>query len=226
LVYGKGWPKDEPRTTILKMIPFSDIDFVIFDVETTGLSPANGDRMIELGALKVRGTQVIDRFYSLIDPQRPLSYGAFLVNGISTEMLEGAPVAAEVLPKFLRFLGGAVLVGHNVNFDLGFLNAELERSELAWRQGYSVLDTRRLARWLLPDLRSYRLQNVSYALAIEDFQQHRAMSDVEMTRQVFAQFLEMAFRRDVATLKQLLRHGGVKFSGRVFDKIFESAHEE
>lgn len=208
------------------MIPFSDIDFVVLDVETTGLSPFNGDRVIEIGAVKVHGEEIVDQFHSLIDPQRPLSYEAFLVNGISSEMLKGAPTADQVLPKFLEFLGTAALVGHNVNFDLGFLNHEIERSGLSWRQLHPVLDTKKMARWLLPELRSYRLQQVAYALAMEDVQDHRAIGDVNMTRLVFRRFLDMAFRRDVTTLKQLLRHGGVRFSGKVGGHFFESTPEE
>jgi len=208
------------------MIPFSDTDFVILDVETTGLSPFNGDRVIEIGAVKVCGGEITDQFHSLIDPRRTLSYAAFLVNGISSEMLKGAPTVDQVLPGFLRFIGTAALVGHNVNFDLGFLNHEIERFGLSWRRAHPVLDTRKMARWLLPELRSYRLQQVAYALAMEDVQEHRAIGDVNMTYLVFRRFLDMAFRRDVTTLSQLLRYGGVRFSGKVGGHSCESTLEE
>lgn len=193
------------------MNDFKKIEFVVLDVETTGLSPVNGDRVIEVAALKIRELKVVDRFYSLVDPKRPLSYGAFLVNGITEEMLRGAPPAPEILPGFLDFLGTACLVGHNIRFDLGFIKSEANLSGQQWRHSHPALDTVRLARWLIPELRRYRLQMVAQHLGIEDVQLHRAMADVELTMNIFQTMLEMAFRRDVSDLKGLLKYGGVKF---------------
>lgn len=206
------------------MDDFRKIEFVILDVETTGLSPGNGDRVIEVAALKIRELKVVDRFYSLVDPQRPLAYGAFLVNGITVEMLKGAPVAEEIIPGFFDFLGQACLVGHNIRFDLKFLKNEADFSGQPWRHRHPALDTVRLARWLLPDLGRYRLQMVAHHLGIEDVQLHRAMADVELTRTIFQIMLEMAFRRDVSDLKGLLKYGGVKFefaSRNKFARVFD-----
>src|SRR3990167_4128835 len=86
-----------------------DVDFVVFDVETTGLSPKDGDRIVEIGALRYKNGQAWDSFSSLLNPQRPVSPGAFAVNRISQEMLKDAPAASEVLPKFLEFAGKSCL---------------------------------------------------------------------------------------------------------------------
>ncbi len=196
------------------MKDFKNTEFVVLDVETTGLSPANGDRVIEVAALKVRDLCVVDRFHSLIDPERPLSYGAFLVNGITPEMLKDAPTAREVLPDLFDFLGKACLVGHNIRFDLGFLWQEVRLSGRDWGHKHQALDTVRLARWLIPELRHYRLQAVAYHLAIDEVQQHRAMADVELTWAIFSKMLEMAFRRDVSELSALAEHGGVVYGDR------------
>src|ERR1700690_4552598 len=93
-------------------------EFVIFDVETTGLSPIDGDRIVEMAAVKGKGTQVVDRFYSLVNPQRSMPSQATLVNNITQDMLAGAPVAADILPQIICFIGGACVAGHNVRFDL------------------------------------------------------------------------------------------------------------
>jgi len=193
------------------MKDFKNTEFVILDVETTGLSPAGGDRVIEIAAVKVRELRIVDKFYSLVNPQRPVSYAAFQVNGISDAMLKDAPAAGEILPGFLDFVSGACLVGHNIRFDLGFLSSELERAGWCWRQRHTAVDTVRLSRWLLPELRRHRLEYVARSLEIEPAQLHRAMSDVELTFRVFEKFLEMAFRRDVSDLPGLLTRGGVGF---------------
>jgi DNA polymerase III epsilon subunit family exonuclease len=203
------------------MDDFKKTEFIIFDVETTGLSPAYGDRVIEVAAVKIRDLTIVDRFHSLIDPQRPLSYGAFLVNGISSEMLRGAPVAAEILPRFFSFLAGEAfaaappcLVGHNITFDLNFLLHEAALLRHPWQPQRHKVDTMRLARWLLPELGRYRLEGLARFLEIEAAQQHRAMADVEMTHRVLIKLLEMSFRRDVTDLSGLMAYSTSRRSAR------------
>jgi len=191
---------------------FADRTFVIFDVETTGLSPKSGDRVIEIAGLKIEGLAVVDQFHSLVNPGRPVSYGAYLVNGISDAMLKGAPSPAEIFPAFTEFIRGACLVGHNVRFDLSFLAAELFLLGRRWEREGLALDTVKMARGLLPDARRCSLQGVAQFLGIEEPQQHRALADVEMTYRVFRRLLEIAERRDITDLAQLLELFGVKAS--------------
>lgn len=173
-------------------------EFVIFDVETTGLSPAGGDRIIEIAALKVKNLKVQDKFCSFVDPQRDIPFGATQVNGITPEMVSGAPVSEEVLGNFLAFLGNGALVGHNIKFDLGFLCYEISSFGSWLKDGVVVIDTLKMARTLLPSLGRYPLWAVAKALGIEREQKHRAMDDVELTFDVFYRFMKSLGERDIA----------------------------
>ncbi len=198
--------------------------FVIFDVETTGLSPRAGDRVIEIGAAQVdiplvtvpgsRGRALDIRrmsrrknFSTLLQVDREVSYGAFMVNGITPGMLEDAPRAEEVWPEFLKFISGSCLIAHNVRFDLSFLLHELGLLKLNLPASH-FLDTVRLARYLLPELRRYSLMSLAHFLEVGRVQEHRAMSDVEITFEVFRALLAMADRRDLCTQEDLLRVSG------------------
>lgn len=162
-----------------------EVEFVIFDTETTGLSPESGDRIIELAALRVRGNMRLGVFQSLVNPKRPVSEAAFQVNHISEEMLADAPGIEKVLPDFLEFIRGSCLCSYNAGFDMGFLENELKISGLKFPEGVSVVDILKMSRRLLPGLERYALWFVSGILGIKTQQEHRALSDVEMTLDVF-----------------------------------------
>ena len=102
----------------------SDEIFVAFDIETTGLTPVV-DRIVEIGAVKFRNRKIIDTFQELIDPEMPISPGAFAVNGITDDMVRGKPVIEHVLPGFVDFLGQAIPMAHNSPFDIGFLSYDI-----------------------------------------------------------------------------------------------------
>ncbi len=167
-------------------------ELVIVDVETTGLSPFGGDRIIEIAALKIKDLKPVGQFYSLINPRREISWGAYRVNGISQDMVASAPVADIVMPQFLKFLGKSNVVGHNVKFDLGFLMHELLRLNLNLKKGLRAHDTMQMARRTLPGLASYSLANVARCLNIITIQQHRAMADVHLTFEVFNRLVTRA----------------------------------
>lgn len=179
------------------MRALTEQQFVIFDVETTGLAPHSGDRIIEIAALKINHLKPTEKFHSLLNPEREISWGAYRVNGISQTMVAHAPKAREILPKFLEFIDGSFLVGHNIKFDLGFLSNELSLINLPWGEERQAIDTIKMARALLPGLMSYSLAAVSQALGIEMIQRHRAMSDVELTFTVFRHLLENAARQEL-----------------------------
>ncbi len=167
-------------------------ELVIFDVETTGLSPKDGDRIIEIAALKLRRLKPVDRFHTLINPEREISREAFEINGISQEMLEGKPTAREVLPGFLDFIGSLPLAGHNISFDLGFLRHELSLLRLELNEDRPIIDTIRMAKTLLPGLKRYPLWLVAQTLKIDVGQVHRAAGDVDLTAQVLCKLLDVA----------------------------------
>jgi DNA polymerase III epsilon subunit family exonuclease len=162
-----------------------DVEFTIFDTETTGLEPRCGDRIIEIAAVRVKGSRIIGQFESLVNPQRPVSPGAFAVNKISADMLRDAPAIEEVLPLFLDFIKGSCLCSYNLPFDLGFLKNEMAISGMGSLDGIPLVDVLAMARRLLPSLQRHALWFVSDSLGIQQHQEHRARSDVDMTWQVF-----------------------------------------
>ncbi len=180
-----------------------DVTFVVTDTETTG-GKAGADRVIELAAVKVRGGAVVDRFSQLINPERSIPRRITEITGITTGMVFNQPVAAEVFPAYLDFLGEAVFVAHHAPFDLGFINAELERMG-APALANPVLCTLRLARRLLAGLRSKGLGSVAAFYGITIDGRHRALGDAEATAQVLLRFLEqLAGEHELETLDDLL----------------------
>lgn len=164
--------------------------YIVFDCETTGLSPLLGDRICEIGAVKLEGDRIVDKYWSLVNPEREVGFEAYMVNKITNEMLKDAPKMDEVLPSFLEFLGEDKLVAYNASFDLSFLNTEL------LRYGYSpiardeVIDIYILARKLLPDLGLYPLWNVAKRLKVPVITSHRALADAQTAAEVFIKLLK------------------------------------
>ncbi len=167
--------------------------FVILDTETTGLEPEKGHTVVEVAAQRVENRKVTGEFVSFVKPGPVVDPEALAVNGITMEMLQDAPDAAEVLPKLMEFLGSDALVGHYLAFDLGFLNAHLLRLGLP-RLNNPTFDTKDLAQRLLI-LPSYALQNIANFLKVERSGTHRALADVETTREVLFMLLDRAAQR-------------------------------
>lgn len=170
----------------LTQLPLHQAPLVFLDVETTGLRPEFGDRLIEVAVLKTRGLEEVDRFTSLINPQRPLDPGAMAVNGITPAMVFHAPTFPQVLSHLHPFLTGTIIVAHNAPFDLGFLRSEYALAGQTLQIG-PVLDTVMLAR------RQYRfnsnsLGNIARTLHIATPNAHRAMGDVLTMLAIFRHF--------------------------------------
>ena len=185
-------------------------EFVIFDVETTGLSPIDGDRIVEIAAVKVKGSLVVDKFYSLVNPQRSMPSQATLVNNITEDMLITAPVAADILPQMIHFIGGACVAGHNVRFDLNFLCYELSLIGRRLNDQTPAVDTLKMARDLLPYLSNHKLSYLARSLGVVVDQTHRAMADVELTVAVFLRLMEMAGDKDLHKVSVFLNQFGVE----------------
>ncbi|MBU1998511.1 MAG: exonuclease domain-containing protein [Candidatus Omnitrophota bacterium] len=166
-------------------IDIDEIEFTIIDTETTGLDPQRGDRIIELAGLRFKGKEKLAVFNTLINPGRPVSEAAYLVNQISFSMLERAPRIEKVLPGFLSFIQGSCLCCYNAAFDLGFINQELKLSGYALPEDAVAIDLLEMAKRLLPGLERYALWFVAKKLGIDKGQSHRAFSDVELSFDVF-----------------------------------------
>ena len=187
-------------------------EFVAFDLETTGLS-SRDDRIIEIGAVILKDGKEIDRFQTFVDPERQLERKIVELTGITDEMLQGAPKIQEILPKFLEFVGDRVLVAHNSDFDTGFIRAECQRQGLPYR--YTAADTLILSQNLLQHLSKFKLDIVSNALNLPDFNHHRAGDDAMTCGLIMTKLMEMLEQeQDVHTLQTInpamvkLRSGG------------------
>jgi len=170
--------------------PITSVPVAYVDVETTGLNPFSGDRVVEIAVLRCVGEEPQDAFLRLIDPQRPMSPDAYAIHHISDAMLAGQPTFGDVAGEMLQVLSGAVYIGHNLAFDLGFLESELRRAGVAQPEYIVGLDTLRLARrrYALP---RYGLEYLARSLRLEiGAHAHRAMADVLLTRLVFERLLD------------------------------------
>ena len=177
--------------------------FVVVDTETTG-SRAGEDRLIEIGAARVVGGQVVETFQQLVDPGRAVPNRITWLTGISTAMVYGQPTVAEVMPRFATFLGDAVMVAHNLPFDARFLDVAMDEAGLAPIRNPS-LDTLRLARRLLPTLPSKGLSGLTAHFGIEVTGRHRALGDAAATAELLQILLgRLQLEFGVETLDDLL----------------------
>ncbi|MGN1148252.1 MAG: exonuclease domain-containing protein [Lachnospiraceae bacterium] len=159
-------------------------DYVVFDLETTGLSPAE-DEIIELSGIKVRDNQVVEEFSTLVNPGRPIPFSATRINGITDKMVKTAPVLSNALGDFLDFAGEDILVGHNIHtFDTNFLYDGALR-ELGKEVQNDYVDTLYLAKSCLPMLSHHRLTDVAEYFQIETKGAHRALNDCNMNQQCY-----------------------------------------
>jgi DNA polymerase-3 subunit epsilon len=161
--------------------PLSDVTFVVVDLETTGGTPTTS-AITEIGAVKVRGGEVLGEFQTLVDPGGPIPAFISVLTGITTAMVVGAPRIGEVLPSFLEFARGSVLVAHNAPFDIGFLKAAAAKADYAW-PGNQVLDTVRLARRVVTrdEAPNHKLGTLAALFRATVTPDHRALSDARAT---------------------------------------------
>lgn len=179
--------------------------YVIFDVETTGLS-AIYDKVIELSAVKMQDGNVLERFDEFIDPGFPLSEQTTNLTSITTEMVQGSKTEEEVFQMFKDFCKGCIIAGHNVAFDMGFMNTGYERHQMG-KIVEPVIDTLPLARFLYPDMRGYRLNTLSKKFKVALEHHHRANYDSEATGHLLYKFLKDAEARyDVKYVDDLNKH--------------------
>lgn len=169
----------------------AELDYVIFDVETTGMKPEEGHAIVELAAQRVRDRKVIDSIDSIVNPGRTIEAEASAVHGITNEIIqrEGKPLI-EVIPAFVLFSEGATLVAHNIRFDLGFINSHLHALGLPPMTN-PLLDTLDLAHQKVL-VASYALGYLAKHFNIPQPKAHRALADVEVTRELLFKLLDLA----------------------------------
>ena len=159
-------------------------DYVVFDLETTGISCYN-DQVVEISAVKVSKGQVVEEFTSLVNPKCPIPYRASMVNGITDEMVKDAPAFDKVLADFLGFIGDHVLVGHNIHtFDMKFIYRDCEKF---WGKvpENNYVDTLSLARMCLAELGHYKLTDLSEYYGVSTTGAHRALNDCRMNQIIY-----------------------------------------
>ena len=183
-----------------------NVTFVIFDTETTGFSPAK-DRLLEIGAVKVRGNEFLGERTWLINPQRYIPYYAQQVHHITPDMVKDKPTFAEVYPEFLEFIDGSVLIAHNAPFDIRFIAAEAERNGMPAPKN-AVIDSLVLFRTWYPDMKSHSLGDLlpSLGISMEGKQAHRATDDSLFVHYVIQN--EMARRSESPRFGDLIKSIG------------------
>lgn len=173
----------------------SDDTYVVFDVETTGLS-AVYNTIIELAAVKVQGGEIIDRFESFANPHHRLSATTINLTGITDDLVENAPEVSEVLERFYHWTGDAILVAHNASFDMGFLNVGYKKMGFEKAKN-PVIDTLELGRFLYPQLKNHRLNTLAKKFDIELTQHHRAIYDAEATGYLLVKMLKDSLEKGI-----------------------------
>lgn len=157
-------------------------DYVVFDIETSGLSPSN-DKIIEIGAVKYKNNKKVDEFNYLINPKIKLEKIITEVTGITDDDLVNAPTVEEVLPKFLKFIDNYTIIGHNVSFDCDFINYNAKKLHLNELKN-DVIDTLFLSRINIYNIKNHRLKTLKEYLKL-DYISHRAVDDCYTCNEVY-----------------------------------------
>ncbi len=183
-----------------------DDRYVVFDLETTGLSP-NTCKIIEIGAVKVENGQIVDRFSTFVNPKEPIPYKIEELTSIRDDMVIDAPTIEEILPEFMKFCEGSIMVAHNAEFDMSFIKKNCDRQGISY--DFTIGDTMTLAQLLLPNLNRFRLDTVAKAIGVHLGNHHRAVDDAACTADIFLKFIEMLKERGIHTLDEVNAEGNI-----------------
>lgn len=195
----------EQRRTSLLDAPLAELNIVVFDLETTGFQPNNGDEIISFGAVSVRNGEVVEEetYYSLVNAKRSIPQKIIELTGISDEMIEHAPDLIKVLSDFMSFVGKRVLVAHASGHDKQFLNQALWRTSKTYLN-HRIIDTMMLAKWLEPGLEQYDLDTLLQRNGISIENRHHALSDSIMTAKLWSVYMKkVANKKSIITLGDL-----------------------
>lgn len=178
--------------------------YVVFDLETTGLDPKDGNSIIEIGAVRVKNNQIIDRFDELIDPGMELSEEIVRITSITNEMLKGKSCEEDVVKRFVEWAGDEILVAHNAKFDLSFMYMAYLKYSLG-RFNFDVIDTLGLSRFLEPSEKYHNLTVLMdrYKINWDETKHHRADYDSEGTSLILYEMLKKLAEKNISTFDEL-----------------------
>ncbi|MDZ4396230.1 PolC-type DNA polymerase III, partial [Hydrogenophaga sp.] len=179
-----------------------DLVYTVFDTETTGLSPSEGDEIIQIGATRIVNGKLLrhESFEQLVDPQRSLAAASIAIHGIRPEVLKGQPTILEVLPVFHAFATETVLVAHNAAFDMRFLQLKEKSTGVVFDQ--PVLDTLLLSAVIHPNQDSHRLEAIAERFDVPVIGRHTAMGDAMVTAEIFIKLIPLLAQQGIHTLGQ------------------------
>ena len=201
-------------------------EYIVFDIETTGLSQKK-NKIIEIGAVKVKDGEEIDRFSEFINPEEPIPYSIEQLTSITDEMVMHAPTVDVILPKFLEFCGDDIVVAHNAAFDTGFIKKNAR--DLGMKFDNTIMDTMTLSHVLLPELGKFTLDRVCKALNVKNEHHHRAVDDANATAKIFVKLYEMLVERGVKTVEDVNELGSASDDtikkGRTYHGIILAKNE-
>ena len=181
-----------------------DSEMIVFDIETTGLSTASCG-ITEIGAVRIRGGEVLDRFNTFVDPEMPIPEEIVSLTGITDEMVKGAPKTREALEAFFAFIGDGsrLLIAHNAGFDVGFISYYAEQCGLSFANPY--MDTVALSRHINADLKNHKLDTLAKHYRLGEFNHHRASDDAEMLAMIYFKMVEQMAESDIRDFAALDR---------------------
>lgn len=197
----------EQRKQSLYEVSLENVELVVFDLETTGFSPYNGDEIISFGAVSVMGDRMVEEetYYSLVNPKRPIPKEITELTGITNEMALDAPELIGALRGFLEFVKQRVLIAHGTGHDKHFLNSALWRTSKV-QLTHRMLDTMMIAKWLNPSLQRYDLDTLLNWYEVAVTRRHHALEDALMTARLWGKMLPEILERNVRTLGDLYSH--------------------
>jgi DNA polymerase-3 subunit epsilon len=184
--------------------PLRKLTFVVFDTETTGLNPSEGDEIIQLGAIRIVNGQILhhETIDQLVDPRRHVPATSVAIHGIEPELLVGQPTIDQVLPRFQNFAEGAVLVAHNAAFDMRFLQLKEKSSGVQFAN--PILDTLLLSSIIHPNLKGHGLDGIAERLNITIVGRHTALGDSIVTAEVLIKLIPLLEAQGILTLEDAL----------------------
>jgi exonuclease, DNA polymerase III, epsilon subunit family len=196
--------REEPRSSPASSDELDSLSYAVVDVETTGTGAGSGDRITEVAAVVVRGGEVVHRFETLVNPERPIPPMITALTHITWEMVKDAPRFGDICDELLSVLSGHVFVAHNAEFDWRFVSSEVARATGRRLEGRRLC-TVRLARKVLPHLPSRRLDSLAHYYGVEIADRHRALGDADATARILLRLLAEARDRDCVCWNDLQR---------------------